>query len=524
MVQSFKSNITIICIVGFLLFFAILTTHISGKDLVPSPTFSIEPGVYDYEPTLEIHTSNNCKVFYTFDCTDPTTSSEEYTEPLTLTKSISPKLDYEDIISEPKAVVVKAVAVDELGIMSPITTGTYIIDDHNEYDGIEIISISTNPEELFGAESGICVPGNEYTLYQDLEGNGSKSELGANYKLRGTMSERRVTMEYFNSDHALVFCQDCGFRVRGGMSRDNAQKSFNIFSREEYSESKFFKEGILNQSNNEHSVSLYTGGQDNIYKFKDALFCRLMKGTDVAVYSGKPCYLFLNGNFWGLYWLCDRYDRQYFVNNYNTNYYSTVVLKVNEYTTEEDYRISKYEQLLKFVESTDLSNDINYNHFCSMVDIQSLMEYYAANFYIAHTNDWPYSNVGLWREEGGKWQYCIYDINSTSMSPIENEEIDTRGAIRDDVVLSSLFQNAKFRKDFYETFIRLEDTVFQPDRVIKEIRHIDNEFGSHLGSTWDHYYSEDVEAYYNTYVEDLIKFFSERRENIEPIMKRICKQ
>lgn len=96
---------------------------------VKAPSFNLNPGTYQGEQKLEIVKADlNDKVFYTTDGSQPTASSGEYTEPITLTKGEK---------------TIKAIAVNASGFFSKIIEGKYIIND--------IPTTTTEPEET---ESG----------------------------------------------------------------------------------------------------------------------------------------------------------------------------------------------------------------------------------------------------------------------------------------------------------------------------------------------------------------------------------
>lgn len=81
--------------------------------LVKKPSFGLASGEYQGNQNLEIIKGNAAdKVYYTIDSSDPSTSSSEYTAPISL---------------QPGNITVKVIEVNETGVKSPITEGKYII-------------------------------------------------------------------------------------------------------------------------------------------------------------------------------------------------------------------------------------------------------------------------------------------------------------------------------------------------------------------------------------------------------------
>ncbi|OXS25830.1 MAG: hypothetical protein BI182_13130 [Acetobacterium sp. MES1] len=98
---------------------------------VKAPSFNLNPGTYQGEQKLEIVKADaNDKVFYTTDGSQPTASSVEYTEPITLTKGDK---------------TIKAIEVNVAGFASKIIEGKYVIND---------IPTTSGGSESEGSDSG----------------------------------------------------------------------------------------------------------------------------------------------------------------------------------------------------------------------------------------------------------------------------------------------------------------------------------------------------------------------------------
>ena len=82
--------------------------------------------------------------------------------------------------------------------------------------------------------------------------------------------------------------------------------------------------------------------------------------------------------------------------------------------TDEDLR--DWSELCKGV----ASGSVSYDEFCSKVDVQGFMDYFAAEIYWANA-DWPQKNYSAWRSNAvdesnpyadGKWRMMLYDTES----------------------------------------------------------------------------------------------------------------
>ena len=208
--------------------------------VLEDPTFSQPSGFYEDAVSLQISSSSGTTVHYTLDGSDPTTNSPLYSGSLTLMDPSSHFDRYAsrtDITEEDsgylppdspvdKAVVLRAVAFDAAGNSSNITTATYFIDfdQKDGYENAAVLSLVTDPDNLFSSETGIYVRG---ALYDDaMEAGLIYNGLPwtylteyTNYYLEGAEAERPVYIQFFNASREETLAQDCGIRIRGNESR-----------------------------------------------------------------------------------------------------------------------------------------------------------------------------------------------------------------------------------------------------------------------------------------------------------------
>ena len=113
----------------------------------------------------------------------------------------------------------------------------------------------------------------------------------------------------------------------------------------------------------------------------------------------KEGFLFINGEFWGMYTLTEKYSEYFFASHYNLPtdniLYTTGDLTKEDVSQETiDFYNFMDEYALK-----DLSNEDNYKEVCKVVDVDSMIIHYAIGIYFAVV-DWPNNNYGLWKYNG----------------------------------------------------------------------------------------------------------------------------
>ena len=382
--------------------------------VLEDPTFSQPSGFYEDAVSLQISSSSGTTVHYTLDGSDPTTDSPLYSGSLTLMDPSSHFDRYAsrtDITEEDsgylppdspvdKAVVLRAVAFDAAGNSSNITTATYFIDfdQKDGYENAAVLSLVTDPDNLFSSETGIYVRG---ALYDDaMEAGLIYNGLPwtylteyTNYYLEGAEAERPVYIQFFNASREETLAQDCGIRIRGNESRHFPQKSFSLYARSRYGSSSFspvfFDTGISYPN-----LILNSGRQ-----LKKIFFFSLVEDRDTAIQQYTPCQVFLNGEYWGMYYLMEKYSSEYLAGHYDVAPDNTLLVKDTRYVENGSPQdIARYKELRTFLAEQNLADPDVYQELLTKMDMQSFIDWMCTNIYIANTDTKPLGgNVLTWQ-------------------------------------------------------------------------------------------------------------------------------
>ena len=218
--------------------------------------FSKDSGFYPEEFLLSLSSlQENSKIFYTLDGSSPISSpsSKEYTEPILIkdrTEEPNNLSNYEEVLnsqlsiclnmnySKPnflvdKAMIVRAVLKTETGF-DKIYDKTYFITtgDLVQYQSFNVISIVTDPENLFDPKIGIYVTGSEFIPTKD-----NLCINGCNFLKKGKEWERESHISIFEKGKILID-ENVGIRIKGASTRNYPQKSFNIYFPKKYEKNK----------------------------------------------------------------------------------------------------------------------------------------------------------------------------------------------------------------------------------------------------------------------------------------------
>ena len=241
---------------------------------------------------------------------------------------------------------------------------------------LPIISIVADSMNLFDDTLGI------YTVGIGLAENwqGIKANYFSGKKIK-------IDMAYFK-DGETVLKQKAKMKVSGGGSRKQPQKSFNLSCKQGF-DYPFFSDLPFKRY---QSLRLRVSGQDwRETHIRDALMHTLVKNTNIDVQAYQPAVLYLNGNYWGIYNIREKFNTAYLFQHHGVK--DIDILERNTKLikgSDHDYK-----ELLKFVKHNDLSNEDNWSWIEERVDLDNFINYYCAQIYFANT-DWPGNNIKYW--------------------------------------------------------------------------------------------------------------------------------
>lgn len=444
--------------------------------------FSQNSGTYDNEFELTLASKQGTSIYYTTDGTDPRTSAtrKAYTSGISIKSrkndanvlsAIDPKL-FDKMnngtvapsnANVDKCSVIRAVSCDANGNMSDVVSKTYFIGKMSQHisniercvsaggKNLAVISVIMDKDDLFDYERGIYVKGKIYDDAVKSGMSGSSESTPCNFTQKGREWERNCHMEYFESDGTTTSYkagQDCGIRIQGNYSRLNVQKSFRLYARADYGKKNFkypFFGSELTDDNGKtmqkfKTLVLRNGGNDAFnYKYKDILNQSFVHDRAYETLHGRPCVLYLNGEYWGYYVLQDDVTDDFLENKHGVNKDSVIVYKGSddkqyskygykldegefpEGVTEEDYYLK---DTLNYLNNNAFVYDSVYQTFMAeYMDEQSAVDYYATMIYLNNGYDWPGKNWSIWRTlvkdensaySDSRWRFCLFDLDLTT--------------------------------------------------------------------------------------------------------------
>lgn len=525
-------------------------------------TFSKESGFYEDSFYLEIKEKEGIVFYYTMDGSRPNQMSRQYTGPILVEDASSRDniysarkdvclelLDKEESQKEEpgeishknpdfpvdKCNIIRVAAYEAEnfgGGVKAEATAVYFVgfQEKRGYTGIMKVSLVTEPDHLFDYESGIYVMGKRWDEYTPEEEEAVWA-WDANYQGRGIEWERPAQIDVFGQNGEKIFSSNCGIRIHGGATRSNPQKSFSVFAREEYGGDRRFAYDLFGNRIGPHKFILSSGGNDDIVKIRDCFVQEMTAAAGLCVATMKmfPCMLFLNGEYWGTYYITESYDSTYIQDYYDVAEDNVVIIKEKGETKEIEEGNSEdlalYYEMQDYITGHDMQDEDAYQKACEMVDIDSFVDFYALQIYIGN-GDWPGTNVALWRardESGlniwtdGRWRYMVFDTNHPSV--LGDPEVNNlERALEEDPVFASLMQNDEVEKKFCERIRQLENEVFKEENVEEAFEQWFDEMSESVRKSDERYFDVENLETIPQYLSSMKWFLYERPEYMEKHM------
>lgn len=422
------------------------------------PAFSVTPGIYDNAVTVAITAGEGETIRYTTDCTTPNASSEVYSGELSISKNS----------------VIRAAAFRDGYLSGDVATATYLFRSDGVNHALPVVTLVTDPDNLWNSKTGIYATGDQFdpdaASYADtLQSATYYQAKFATEEQVDTIWEKPAAFSLFDDNGKQVFTQNVGIRIAGSFGRGRAQKGFNVIARKEYGKGSMEYPFFENRPYTEYkAVVLRAGAQDqNRSKIRDELASGLLEGTDINILyqAYRPTVLYLNGEYWGVYFMKEKRNRFFVAQHENTE--NNVDLAIGKGFKQRSYGDnSDWVSLYEYATSHDLSSADAYNYVAERMDVDSFRDYMIAEIYNGNTDTY---NFQYYRLKGGKWKFIFYDFCWGFQSPGHETLAFRMGKTPSDVCSAKLFaamlQNKGWRDSFCRRFGELLNTAFAPERV-----------------------------------------------------------
>ncbi len=489
-------------------------------------SFSQSGGCYHDSFALSLTCDNpNHHIRYTLNGSTPSANSALYAEPLLLNSRLYSNSDIYKIPISPdkyvfvpdtilKAIVIRAAVFDADGNrLGDVATNSYFIQSLGcDFQELPIMSICADSSALFDYDTGIFVPGANWSA-DDPEWTGNYYQTGKDW-------ERRIHVEYYDANQ-LAFSQDAGLRAHGGNGRRLPQKNMTLYAKDDYGKKNFtykiyedldlakFKHLVLKPF-----VSSWTeaGVQDYVSS-------HIAKNLNIDVLASRPVILFLNGEYWGIYFLQEKSDERYVEEHYDVDADDCNIIESCIVADNGDFE--PFGQLMQWFETADLSTYENYQYAENHIDLSNFTDYQIFEIF-SNNEDWPANNQRCWQAYDLKWRWIFYDGDATlhqkdfdCFANATYDGIETWPASKESTLfLRKLLGNKTFKDNFIQRFCTLCNSTFSYQNTKPYLLAIKNQIQNEINRQSSRFGIPADQNNWKKGLNHIDKFLKERPQNI----------
>jgi hypothetical protein len=400
------------------------TTGFDKKKQSAPPVISLASGFYSGSRSVTLSDPAGGTIRYTLDGSTPTEQSMAYGAPLAVTGNT----------------VLKARVYEPDRLPGPVLTRTYFI---NEHTTLPVISLTTDPDNLWSNEIGI---------YNDRNIADRKEW------------ERPAHIELFETNGRSGFSIDADIRLFGRTAIYIPEKSLGIFPTDPLDYPLFGADGVQKF----YSFVLRSSSDDwHLTMFRDAFIHTMIRQNLVVdTQNYRPAILFINGEYWGIHNIREKYNEDYLAVHHGADPNNVDLIYIDARTQGGIEVLAgdaeQYNALIDFVENNNLASQANYDRVASMVDIDNFVDYVIAEA-LTGNSSWAH-NIRQWcpRTNDGKWQWLVFDMDRGFRTQSYNALQEMSQMLP---LFRGLLENQNFRQMFLQRFAEYLNGGLRQDRI-----------------------------------------------------------
>ena len=365
-----------------------------------NPSFSQRGGEYKGSVQVSIHVPKDMTVFYSLDGSIPTEASTAY--------------HAGDVFDISRVTVLRARAFDPEGMLQPseTITQTYL---PNVYHSFPIVSLVSDPNELWNAETGML------TVGENVDKSKGIPFQNTVYREFGKIM-RAGYIEIYMKDGTQSISQGMEFGLQGQYSLDMPQKTFKVRAKAKYG-AKFFEAALFEDRpfTAFKNIVLRNSGNDNVWtRMNDSYQSRLIDAfnaqaeipSTVIHQATRPVVVYLNGKYWGHYNLRERADRYFVAQHEGLDLTEANNMDVLEASGKLVFGSSKeYSAMIKRVKaSSPGTSESDLQYILDNIDVDNYFDYMALEMFFGNSDP---GNIRFYKlhKEGSKWRWIFYDAD-----------------------------------------------------------------------------------------------------------------
>lgn len=382
----------------------------------------------------------------------------------------------------PKGTVIRAKAYQG-NLESQEVSATYFVWPQGNPFDVPIISLKIQHNHLFDYYTGIYTAGITFDTWRANNPTNNRPErpMYGNYWRRGPAWEYPLHVEIFDPNgFDQVVNQNAGFRIHGNFSRNRVIKNLRLYARNDYDEKNVFEHDLFDEpvtdsrrpDNTQYKRMLLRGDGAGGPVYNDVVFNRLMQPVFKGITRIKHAVHFINGEYWGIQAIRDRFDQFHWSTHYNIDTDNIVEVECRRTSchleTGSPGDMSSYISLRSEIINNNMANTNHFNSVADKLCMRSFIDHMVLQVYSGDTH----YERSFWRardpqnpEYGdGKWRMYTQDFEQSLRSDRNWLSHWASQNSANDALFGNLLDNQSFKHDFINRFADLLNTAFLPAR------------------------------------------------------------
>ncbi|MBK7998289.1 MAG: lamin tail domain-containing protein [Verrucomicrobia bacterium] len=450
---------------------------VSGFALAPHA--SVKSGFFNQSFNLVLSSETpGAEVRYTLDGKVPTASSELYTAPIAVAG-----------LPNKGVTTIRAASFRTGMVPSTVTTRTYIFPEYvltqstnqpgfpsiwdspctgfNNCNDInpadyemdpQVLNDTTNNYRALALQGLTSIP--SVSIVTDVNYLFSAGE--GVYVRREPFLRKPVSAEFITADGSEGFQIDCGLEMQGQTSPDDSgttrwkslKLGLRLFFQGEFGATKLKYKVFEDSPVDSFDTLLLAGGHNNYWNYnnndtqrtralyvRDQFMANLQNLVGGRSHHGRFVHVYLNGLYWGLYFIHERPDANFMASYYGGESTDYDVFK-HDSGQVVDGSSASYTTMWSTI-NAGLANNANYQSLQNQLDVPGLVDYLLINFW-ANNTDWDHKNLYASHRKGGQWRFHAWDSEHTMVDSDFTVLSDNNGS-NPTAILNRLLLNAEFK-------------------------------------------------------------------------------
>ena len=449
------------------------------------------PGHYNNKINLEFKTvDNKYDIYYSIDSSFPEIDEgTKYKEPIELEQIVTDDLDDYPLTTSVDGILAhdkEGKCVSDIYNNNIQRTGKYPLFQKQNTITVRLVDKETK-ETVHNRSLTYLIDDKEYTIpvvslnmpYDNWFGE----EEGMYNKIREEV-EHRVYLEYFDFKNDEYFSLNSKIKLGGNWTLGYPMRTLNLnFNKDENGNKNdpvnvpIFGDRVKRGDRDSRlkkltRFRLHSGGNafESWTGFNDAVIQSMMEDSNAPTTGFRPCIGYLNGEYWGLYYIREHYSDTYFKDNYGVDKDDVLFyeLKGRFIVDDGDEEIgdAAIRDMERFLNGNDLAVYENYQTFINTyIDEDSFIDVFLAELF---ASNWDFvgnsNNLKMWRtskidpeEEyyDGKWRFCLHDVDFAFTDDRNFLDKNCANSYTTFKMFDSLLRQPEFRTKFYNRAVYL---------------------------------------------------------------------